>query len=306
MERLISDKKMTGENIFRQKGRYLVIVADDLGRSSSVNLSVSEAHDRGIVTAASLMAGGGAFDEAVRIVLNRKHLSIGLHVTLCDGHSVLQPSLIPDLVDSNGNLEESPVKAWLSFMRPGILSQIEAEVEAQFSRLEEAGIRPTHVDSHHHLHMNPLILEVVCKSASRRRVGWIRLPNEPLSVVLHSRFSSRGVMPFAEWAVFSMLRAYNYKIARKYGLNVACNTLGLSQTSSIDEKYFLYILSRARGSTNEIFTHPDISTVSGRKELEALTSTGVRSRVAYLGIDLIGYKDLPREDVVLNSVLERT
>ncbi len=288
------------------KGRHLVVAADDLGKSSSVNLAIAEAHDRGIVTAASIMPGGRAFDEAVQIVLNRRCLSVGLHVSLCDGRAVLKPSLIPDIVDSSGDLEESPVKAWLSFMRRGILSQIEAEVEAQFSRLEEAGIRPTHVDSHHHLHMNPLIFEVVCRQASRRGVGWIRLPNEPLSVVLHSRFFSRGLMPFAEWAVFGILRAYNYKIARRYGLNVACNTLGLSQTDSVNEKYFLYILNRVRGPINEIFVHPDISTASGRKELEALTSTGVRRRIAHLGIDLIGYKRLHGEDVVLNSILERT
>lgn len=289
-----------------RKGRYLVVAADDLGKTSSVNVAIAEAHDRGIVTAASIMSGGGSFDEAVQLVLNRRHLSVGLHVCLCDGRAVLKPSLIPDLVDSSGNLEESPVKAWLGFMRRGILSQVEAEVEAQFSRLEEAGIRPTHVDSHHHLHMNPPIFEVVCRQASRRGVGWIRLPNEPLSVVLHSRFSPRGLMPFAEWAVFGMLREYNYKIAQKYGLNVACNTLGLSQTDNVDEKYFLNILNRVRGPINEIFVHPDISTVSGRKELDALTSADVRRKIAHLGIDLIGYSGLPGDDVVLNSILERT
>jgi predicted glycoside hydrolase/deacetylase ChbG (UPF0249 family) len=288
------------------RGRHLVVAADDLGKSSSVNIAIAEAHDSGIVTAASIMPGGVAFDEAVQIILNRRRLSVGLHVTLCDGRAVLKPSLIPDLVDASGNLEESPVKAWLGFMRRRTLSQIEAEVEAQFSRLEEAGIRPTHVDSHHHLHMNPLIFEIVCRQASRWGVEWIRLPNEPLSVVLHSRFSSRGPMPFAEWAVFGMLRAYNYKIARKYGLNAACNTLGLSQTDSVDEKYFLYILNRVRGPINEFFVHPDISTVSGRRELDALTSTGVRKRIVHLGIDLIGYNGLPGEDVVLNSIPEKT
>jgi hopanoid biosynthesis associated protein HpnK len=288
-----------------REGRYLVVTADDLGRSSSVNLAIAEAHDRGIVTAASIMAGGGAFDEAVQIVLNRRGLSVGLHVTLCDGRPVLQPSLIPALVDPSGSLLESPVKAWLSFMGRGVLSQIEAEVEAQFARLEQAGIKPTHVDCHHHLHMNPPIFEVVCRHASRRGIRWIRLPNESFSLVLHSRFSSRGLMPFAEWAVFGTLRAYNHKIARKYGINAACNSLGLSRTESIDEKYLLYILNRARSSINEIFTHPDISTVSGRNELDALISTDVRSRIGQLGIDLIGYKGLPGEDVALNSVPER-
>jgi predicted glycoside hydrolase/deacetylase ChbG (UPF0249 family) len=294
-----------GKISLNSNGRYLVIVADDLGRSSSVNLAIAEAHDRGILTAASIMAGGSAFDEAVRIVLNRRQLSVGLHVALCDGRSVLQPSLIPALADSNGNLQKSPVKAWLSFMRRGILSQVEKEVEAQFTRLEQAGIHPTHVDCHHHLHMNPLIFEVICRHASAKGVRWIRLPNEPLSVVLHSHFSSRGLMPFAEWSVFGALRAYNQKTARKYGMNTASGCLGLSRTESIDEKYFLYIVNRACGTINEIFTHPDISTVPGRTELDALTSTCVRAEIVQLGFDLTGYNSLPAEDMPIDSVPER-
>ena len=37
---------------------YAVINADDLGMSSTVNMAVTEAHDRGLLTSASIMAGG--------------------------------------------------------------------------------------------------------------------------------------------------------------------------------------------------------------------------------------------------------
>lgn len=65
--------------------KYLVTVADDLGRSASVNEAIAEAHDNGILTAASLMAGGEAFQDAIQIALKRRHLSVGLHATFCDG-----------------------------------------------------------------------------------------------------------------------------------------------------------------------------------------------------------------------------
>jgi predicted glycoside hydrolase/deacetylase ChbG (UPF0249 family) len=41
-----------------QDRQYLIVAADDFGRSSSVNMAVAVAHDRGIVTASSTMAGG--------------------------------------------------------------------------------------------------------------------------------------------------------------------------------------------------------------------------------------------------------
>ncbi|MGD0281288.1 MAG: ChbG/HpnK family deacetylase [Dissulfurispiraceae bacterium] len=61
----------------------LAVVADDMGKSASVNRAIAEAHDKGFLTAASIMAGGEAFDDAVQTVLERSRLSAGLHVTLC-------------------------------------------------------------------------------------------------------------------------------------------------------------------------------------------------------------------------------
>jgi len=82
--------------------KYLVVVADDLGRSSGINRAVAEAHDKGIVTCASIMVGGEAFQEAVQIALDRSGLAVGLHVTLCDGRAVLPHSSIPSLTDAEG------------------------------------------------------------------------------------------------------------------------------------------------------------------------------------------------------------
>ena len=58
--------------------RYLVVVADDFGRSSSTNRAVVEAHEQGIVTAASIMTRGKGFEEAVLIARKRSALSVGL------------------------------------------------------------------------------------------------------------------------------------------------------------------------------------------------------------------------------------
>ena len=285
--------------------KYLVTVADDLGRSASVNEAIAEAHDNGILTAASLMAGGEAFQGAIQIALKRRHLSVGLHATFCDGRPVLPPSRIPALVGPDGCLKKNPAVAGLRYIRPGLFPQIEAEIEAQFNRIEEAGIHPSHVDGHHHLHIHPVIFEMLCRQASRRGVSWIRIPREPLSAVLslHSRFW--GILSFVEWMVFRMLGVCNLRTARRHGLSVADSVFGLSRTERIDEKYLCDILNHAKGSLNEIFTHPDTATGAGRLELEALTSSRVRERLDSLGIALVGYQDLSEKNVTVNSALER-
>jgi predicted glycoside hydrolase/deacetylase ChbG (UPF0249 family) len=51
----------------KREGRFLVVVADDLGRSSLVNCAVARAFDRGLVTATSVMAAGDGF-AACRVI----------------------------------------------------------------------------------------------------------------------------------------------------------------------------------------------------------------------------------------------
>lgn len=272
--------------------RVLVVVADDFGRSGAVDQAVAEAYDKGILTAASLMAGGASFDDAVEIAEERKNLSVGLHVTLCDGRAVSLPSRIPDLVDGDGNFEKDPVKAWFKYSRRGLRSQIETEVKTQFERLEKAGISPSHVDGHHHLQMHPVLFRIICREAARRGVGWIRIPKEPLKVVVGMRSPLRGAMPFLEWAVFGPLGTYNARGACRYGVKVPDNVYGLSRTGSVDEEYLLAILDLAAGPVDEIFTHPDISTGPGRIELKALLSLNVRDRLVSRGMALAGYGEL--------------
>ncbi len=289
------------EAILTVNATNLVVVADDLGASSSINRAVAGACDRGILTAASIVAGGEAYEEAVQIARSRR-LSVGLHVTLCDGRAVLPHSRIPDLADRDGTMESNPVKAWLKCTRPGILPQIEAEIEAQFDRLETSGLVPTHVDSHHHLHMNPPIFKALCKQAARRGVTWIRIPAEPLSDIVALRSRARGMMSFAEWATFGVLKEYNLGIARRYGLENASRVYGLSRTGDIDVHYLLRVVERMRGPLNELFTHPDDATESGLREFEALTSREVRDRLASLGVGLVGYRELSKQRANLHSV----
>jgi chitin disaccharide deacetylase len=283
----------------KRRDRYLIIVADDLGRSSFVNRAIARAFDRGLLTGASLMAGGDAFEEAVTLARIRPRLSVGLHVTLCDGRAVLPPHEIPDLADTNGWFLKSPFRAGLHYwrLRRRLAGQIEAEIEAQFERLQEAGISPTHVDGHHHLHMHPVIFETLCRAAAKRRVAWIRVPRESLMVVACT--GKPFVIPrLAEWITFRMLAIRNIKIASEHGLKIASSVVGLPRTgrrgtiSKVNEKYFGALLPLLTGITNEIYAHPDLATEAGRRETEALVSVDIRRGAASLGLACTGYSEL--------------
>jgi predicted glycoside hydrolase/deacetylase ChbG (UPF0249 family) len=123
--------------------RYLVVNADDFGACSGVNRGIVEAHQRGIVTSASLMTGMPGSEEAARLARECPTLSVGLHAFLQDERS--EPDADPP--DSGAR---------------------RAALEAQLMRFRELlGRWPTHLDSHHHVHPRPFLLPLFQELARR-------------------------------------------------------------------------------------------------------------------------------------------
>jgi predicted glycoside hydrolase/deacetylase ChbG (UPF0249 family) len=116
--------------------RFLVVNADDLGLSAAVNEGVFAAHERGIVTSASLMVRQGAAPAAAEQAAAHPELAIGLHVDLgewiCESGEWIQAYLHCDTDDA---------------------ADVEAECRAQLERFRALlGRNPTHLDSHQHVH----------------------------------------------------------------------------------------------------------------------------------------------------------
>jgi predicted glycoside hydrolase/deacetylase ChbG (UPF0249 family) len=108
--------------------RYLIVNADDLGLTPGINRGISVAHERGIVTSASLMVDETASEEAARLCGELPELSVGLHVKVTDE----QARPVIDL---------------------GAAATLNAELERQLERFRAlVGREPAHLDSHHNVH----------------------------------------------------------------------------------------------------------------------------------------------------------
>jgi chitin disaccharide deacetylase len=283
-------------NAPQKERRSLVFAADDMGRCSSVNEAIMEAYDNGLLTASSIMAGGACFEQAAEAVRTREGLSLGLHVTLCDGKAVLPHSDIPDITTPDGYFIKWPASVWIGLSRKYIIEQAEREINAQFDRLEAAGVKPCYVDSHHHLHMHPGLFGPLCRISAARGVSWIRIPSEPARVVYGLSSGGRGLISFIEHAVFAALISSNRAMAMECGLRCADHVYGLSHTGKMSEEYLLALInsmSVAHGSfINEIFFHPDKAHAAGQAELRALKSAAVAARLDSFNIKGIGYNNL--------------
>jgi chitin disaccharide deacetylase len=69
--------------------RFLIVTADDFGLHEAVNEAIERASREGILTAASLMVGAPAADDAIRRARELPRLRVGLHLVLADGRAVL-------------------------------------------------------------------------------------------------------------------------------------------------------------------------------------------------------------------------
>jgi predicted glycoside hydrolase/deacetylase ChbG (UPF0249 family) len=138
--------------------KRLVVNADDLGRTPGINQGIFEAHDRGLVTSATLMVNYAAAEDAARHSRHNPRLGVGLHLAFTGGPSALPAARIPTLADPAAGLPAKP-----EGLGPARLEDVLAEARAQLRRFRELmGRDPTHFDSHHHSHREaPAVLEAV-------------------------------------------------------------------------------------------------------------------------------------------------
>lgn len=199
------------------------------------------------------MPNGAAFDDAVQIASNTAGLGVGIHLSLVDERCVAPASALGGLVDSNGSLPpsyEAFAKAYL--LRRFTLRQIKTEIEAQIARVLSSGIKPTHVDSHQHLHVFPGIIGVVVDAAKSAGIPVIRIPME---------IGGIGARGYQQKVLAILCRRAAAK-ANRTGLRYADHFWGFGVSGHMIEHNLIETISRLGGGVNEIMCHPGFSELS--------------------------------------------
>jgi len=274
----------------------LIINADDFGFSSSVNVAIIKAHEEGILTSTSLMVSGDAAQEAIALAKNHPHLAVGLHLVLVCGKSVLSPSQIPHLVDSQGNFSNNPTQAGLNYQfNQATRAELRLEIYAQLAKFRDSGLNLSHVDGHLHLHVHPVILNILTELAAEFKIKFIRLPSEELSKNL--KIDKCNLLIKIVWSiVFGQLRRYGEGLLKAHNIKFADKVYGLLQTGDMSEKYLLALIPQIEAELVEIYAHPDLVNTGinsgGEVELAALLSQRVRELLTRNGFELSNYQQL--------------
>jgi len=281
--------------------KFLILNADDFGLHEAVNEAVEQAHRAGTLTAASLMIGAPAAQDAVMRARRLPTLRVGLHLVMADGRAVLPPGLIPALVGRDGCFTRGMFHDGLRFFAiPAVRRQLESELRAQFEAFARTGLPLDHVNAHKHFQLHPTVMGIILRIGAQFGMRAIRLPAEPLWFA--ARFAKRrgaaDAVLLKPWLglMRSRLRArqiiYNDQ------------TFGIACSGSFDESTLLEVLHSLPPGVTEVYLHP--ATRAGSEiapsmrgyrhtaELTALLSPTILAAISASGARCGGYSDLAR------------
>ncbi len=264
--------------------KKLIVNADDFGFTRDVNSGIVEAHRNGILTATTLMANGSAFEDAVSLARGNPGLDVGCHLVLIGGNSLMDRSrALPRTV------RELLQAVWARRIVPY------EELRPQVLRIIEAGIRPTHLDTHKHTHLFPPVLAAVARLAEEFGIRWVRRPFDlPMSgngTPVLTRVVSRGL---------GVVRSrFHSELARR-GCRTTDHFAGFQMTGRIDAAAVIRLIQMLPEGTTEFMTHPghhgaELETARTRlkasrmQELAVLTSPEVRRALDQYGVVLTRY-----------------
>lgn len=278
-------------------GCSLIVHADDFGISESVNEGVAYAFRNGILTSASVIASGAAFEPALEIARVTPDLDIGVHLTLIEEPPISPHASIPTLLGEDGRFHRGMGVFLKRYSLGAIaLDEVRRELDAQIRAVVARGTKVSHLDGHQHLHMVPGIRRIVGELARKYAIPSIRYPRESLrSYMLKERGSP-------------------VRLAQLLALNLCCSMARADDAARPDHFFGFFYggkLSKQRlmtvldhlpaSGTCELMCHPGLEDAASRyghwgyrwrEECDALTDGEVKDHLLAKGIQLISYRDL--------------
>ena len=242
----------------------LIVNADDFGVSRAVNLGIIDCFKRGIVTSATIMMNMPQSEDAC--MLAKEHgLPVGLHLVMTSGFPVSDD--VPSLVGEDGRFMKRKEQ-----LKGYSLKDVEKEFRSQIEKELMLGLVPTHLDSHHHVHLEPGISDIVGDLARE--------------LMIPVRIHTKDHVPEGLKGIPSPDRM----IASFHGDNLT--PADLEKAIEAASKYETVELMCHPGYLDTFVMHNSSYNKERAKELDVLVSGEAREIIERYKVELISFKDL--------------
>jgi predicted glycoside hydrolase/deacetylase ChbG (UPF0249 family) len=154
--------------------KKIIINADDYGLTIGCSLGIIKAMKDGLVTGTTVMINMPHAQESIILAKENNIYSMGLHLNLTYGKPMSDTNKVLSLVDDKGNF-----KKFNDIISSGDIEEIKHELNMQVQAFMKTGMKLTHIDSHHHIHMTEK-LQKLCVNIARVLDVPIRKINKPI------------------------------------------------------------------------------------------------------------------------------
>jgi predicted glycoside hydrolase/deacetylase ChbG (UPF0249 family) len=284
--------------------KSVIINADDFGLSPGTNRGIVDAFREGVLTSTTLLANMDHFADAVALAHDNPELPVGVHLCLVWGHPVSAPGSIPSLIVGEGAFP-GKLSTLARRAATGRLSaeEVATEFRAQVTKVLEAGITPTHLDTHKHTHCLAPVMEGLLTVATEFAIGKVRLPVEHDPAPGPPPVAAISLKSRAKRDLLRLLFRNSRELLERRGVVTTDRFFGVGHQDRLDAGVLSALLSRAGEGSTEIMCHPGradgeapgpsrIPTARRQAEVEALLADGPRKAALAAGIRLISYRDL--------------
>jgi predicted glycoside hydrolase/deacetylase ChbG (UPF0249 family) len=226
------------------------------------------------------MATGEAFEHAVKLARENPSLDVGCHLVLLG-----TPPLPRTVLELTRALAAGRIKVF-------------DELIAQVRRILDAGLRPTHLDTHKHTHLLPPVLDAVARISEEYKIPWVRRPFDfpvtPAGVSWAKRATSRAL---------GVVRRRFARVLARHGCRSTDHFAGFQITGRYSASDLARLIRALPEGSTEFMCHPGFCTdelraartrlkESREEELRALTSPEVRAALEESGVKLVNYREL--------------
>ncbi|MDD5556337.1 MAG: ChbG/HpnK family deacetylase [bacterium] len=283
--------------------KRLIINADDFGLTGSVNQGVRRGFLEGVLTSATIVVNGAAYEKAVAIAAENPGLGVGVHLNILRGRPVLPPGRIPSLVGPDGLFLRSTAALLLRFLTRRIdPREVAEEFSAQIGRALADGVPVTHLDGEKHLHM--VFMGPAVEAARRHGIRGMRVSGERPGL---PRWGLLNRRLYASLALGAGTRRARRQLDAE-GIRHPDRFFGIQYSGEMLPDCLARIIDALPEGTSEIMTHPGrlrceldaLGAEFGRydlssrcaDELDTLISPLVKNAIGRNGIRLISYREV--------------
>lgn len=278
--------------------KYLIINADDFGISPSVNKAIIELLEKKKISSATLMPNAKYYEEAAKWSKYNSE-NIGLHITLVNGGTT---ELMKSITSSNSIQDENGYLFTdkFYFMKNFKFRDVKKEINSQFNKLINDGIKLSHVDTHRYSiypTYNPFVYLYLCRKCRKYKLPtrWCRQGSHFIGNKVQNLCDSKPASNF--FASISDLYNvpipdYVYKFPYK----------DILPTYEDKKNAFITLLKNLPQGINEVHIHPSIEgddikeiteTYNERiYEYKLMLDKDIERMLIELDIEMITYKDI--------------